>query len=65
MIVKKQILMRYLGLGWEEAHNSWSKDGVAFAATKLLEYFCKVVISLDNTIFTLDDPPLKLLSVPM
>ncbi len=23
--VKEQILIRYLGLGWEEAHRSWSK----------------------------------------
>ena len=26
--LKEQILIRYVGLGWEEAYHPWSKEGV-------------------------------------
>ena len=35
--VKEQILIGYLGLGWEEAHHAWSKDGVTFISEELLK----------------------------
>ena len=35
--VKEQILLGYLGLGWEEAHHAWSKDGVTFISEELLK----------------------------
>ena len=28
--VKEQILIRYLGLGWEDAHHPWSSHEVVF-----------------------------------
>ena len=28
--LKEQILIRYVGLGWEEAHHPWSKGGYIY-----------------------------------
>ena len=30
--VKENILIRYLGLGWDLAHNAWSEEGKAFSS---------------------------------
>ena len=47
--MKEQILMRYLGCGWERAYHPWSKNGTTYIATELLEHLLKVVIPLSNT----------------
>jgi hypothetical protein len=45
--VKEQILIRYLDLGWVEAHHPWSKKGHStYSAAELLEHFLKVVLPL-------------------
>ena len=46
--VKEQILIRYLGLGWEEAHHPWSKIKHQYTALKLLKHLCEVVIPLQK-----------------
>ncbi len=38
--VKEQILIRYLGLGWEEAHHPWSKNKHIYTASELLKHLC-------------------------
>ena len=40
--VKEQILIVHLGLGFEEAHHPWSRDGYEYYAVEVLEHFVKV-----------------------
>ena len=42
--LKEQILIRYVALGWEEAHHPWSKSGYIYTPIELLEHLTKVVI---------------------
>jgi hypothetical protein len=44
---KEQILMRYLGLGWVEAHHRWSSKGRTFTADELFDHSIRVVIPLE------------------
>ena len=46
---KEQILIRYIGLGWEEAYHPWSKGKHTYTAVELLEHLVKVVIPLSKT----------------
>jgi hypothetical protein len=46
--VKKQILISYLGLGWEESHHPWSKNKHIYTASDLLKHLCEVVIPLQD-----------------
>ena len=63
--VKEQILMRYLGLGWVEAHHPWSKKGHgSYSATELFDHFVTVVLPLADTHEVPDEPPLKLPGLP-
>ena len=38
-----------LGLGFEKAHNPWSRDRYEYSAVELLEHFVKVCIIHDKT----------------
>ena len=62
--VKEQILSRYLGLGWVEAHHPWTNKGHTYTATELLEHFVKVVLPLAETMEVPAEPPLKLPGLP-
>ena len=63
--VKEQILMRYLGLGWEEAHHPWSKKGHGqYSDTELFDHFITVVLPLADTREVPDKPPIKLPGLP-
>ena len=66
--VKEQILIRYLGLGWVEAHHPWSeKRGVSrytFLPCELLEHFVKVVLPLADSNTVPSKPPVKLPGLP-
>ena len=62
--VKDQILMRYLGLGWVEAHHPWSKNGNPFTPEQLLEHLVTVVIPLQQIKEVPDHPPYDLPSRP-
>jgi hypothetical protein len=62
--VKEQILIRYLGLGWEEAHYPWLKNKHTCTALELLNHLCEVVIPLQDTKKVMDQPPIKLPARP-
>ena len=63
--VKEQILIRYLGLGWVEAHHPWSKKGHGtYSATELIDHFVRVVLPLEKTNTVPDEPPLALSCLP-
>ena len=47
--VKEQVLIIYLGLGLEEAHHPWSKDGHEYTGVELLKHFVKVYLPLTKT----------------
>lgn len=57
--VKERILIRYLGLGWEDAHHPWSKGGVDYTPKQLLKHLTDVVIPLADTLKVPDEPPLN------
>ena len=44
--VKKQILIGYSGLGWEDAHHPWSSQGVVFNSQQLLNHLIEKVIPM-------------------
>lgn len=58
--VKEQILIRYLGLGWKEAHHPWSKEGKVFSSSHLLTHLISVVIPLEQKLHVPDEPPINL-----
>jgi hypothetical protein len=58
--VKEQILIRYLGLGWEEAYHPWSKNKHIYEPSELLEHLVTNVIPLQDTKEIPDKPPLDL-----
>ena len=63
--IKEQILIRYLGLGWVEAHHPWSKKGHGtFSPVELLDHFVKVVLPLADTKEVPTEPPLELPGLP-
>ena len=65
LAVKEQILMRYLGLGWTEAHHPWSKKGhVSYSADELFDHVINVVLPLADTHKVPDEPPLELPGLP-
>ena len=47
--MKEQILIVHLSLGFEEAYNSWSKDGDEYTSLQLIEHFVKVCLPLTKT----------------
>ena len=57
--VKEQMLIIYLGLGFEEAWHLWSKDGREYTAVELLEHFIKVCIPLTRTQKLLKETPME------
>ena len=62
--VKEQILIHYLGLGWECAHHPWSKSGVTFSSKQLLKHLIETVIPMANGLPIPVEPPIKFPSPP-
>jgi hypothetical protein len=62
--VKEQHLIHTLGLGWEEAHHPWTKNGWAYSSRQLLDHLCNVVIPLATKLNVPDDAPAKLPTAP-
>jgi hypothetical protein len=62
--VKEQILIGYLGLGWERAHNPWSKSRVTFSSKQLLKHLIETVIPMANELPIPVEPPIKFPSPP-
>ena len=56
--VKEQILIRYLGLGWEEAYHPWSKKGHTYQPLELLEHVINNVQTIKKT--PPSQPPVRL-----
>ena len=53
--MKEQILIVHLGLGFEEAHNPWSKDIYEYSSVELIENFVRVCL----TFTTKKEPPME------
>jgi hypothetical protein len=62
--LKEQILIRCVGLGWEEAHHPWTKGGYIYTPIELLEHLTKVVIPLQRYKTVPENPPMNLPSRP-
>ena len=62
--LKEQILIRYVGLGWEEAYHPWSKGGYIYTPNELLRHFTMVVIPLQRTKSVPEHPPINLPTRP-
>ena len=55
--VKEQILIRYSGLGWEQAYHPWSENGQLFSSRKLLKHLLNVVIPMEKEEDVPKEPP--------
>ena len=62
--VKEQILIRYLGCGWEEAHHPWSSGNGTYTSSYLFKFLKEVVIPLEKKHAVPNEPPLELPSPP-
>jgi len=62
--LKEQILIRYVGLGWEEAYHPWSKGGYIYTPNELLRHLTMVVIPLQRTKSVPKHPPMNLPTRP-
>ena len=60
--VKEQILMRYVGLDWPDAHHSWSKGNKVYSLLELLKHLVETVIPMadDGKHKVPKDPPVNL-----
>ena len=57
---KKRILICYFGLGWNAAHQPWSKNKYHYTPLELLQYLADVVIPLQHTEIVPSEPPVHL-----
>jgi hypothetical protein len=62
--VKEQILIRYLGLGWDDAHHPWSANGELFNSKHLLNHFVQNVLPLADTLEVMEDAPIHFPTPP-
>ncbi len=62
--IKEQLLMRSLGLRWNEAYHAWSKNRKPYTSTQLFRYFKQEVILLAGKPDVPGEPPLTLSSPP-
>ena len=62
--VKRQLLIRSLGLGWKETYHPWSEDGVDYSPDYLFNFLCNCVIPLSQTKEVPDGPPIELPAPP-
>ena len=59
-VVKEQILIRLLGLGWEEACHPWSRGGRTYTADELFNHLIDVVIPLADWLVVPSNSPASL-----
>ena len=62
--VKEQVLMRFIGLGWVDAHHPWSAKGEVFNAIHLFHHFIEKVLPLANKLEVPSEPPANFPSPP-
>ena len=63
-MVKDQILIRYLGLGWVEAYHAWSKNVVDYTPAYIFKFFTQVVLPLLTEKEVPPEPPVDLPAPP-
>jgi len=61
---KEQILIRYLGLGWEKAYHPWLRDKYTFTAMELLEHLVNTVIPLETSETVPKEAPYHMPRIP-
>ena len=59
--LKEQIRMRVLGLGWEDLHHPWSKDGKEFSVDDLASHLKDKIIPKEGRETIPEQPPVKTL----
>ena len=62
--VKEQILIRYLGLGWELAHYAWSEGGRTLSLEELYKHLVEVVITIAGDLAVPPEPPINIPTLP-
>ena len=58
--VKEQILIRYLGLGWELAHHAWSEGGRTLYSEEFYKNLVEVVITIAYDLAVPPEPPVTI-----
>ena len=62
--MKEQILIRNLGLGWEDSYHPWSAVGHTYNSEELLEHLLEVVIPMSSTRDIPLEPPMNVPKMP-
>ena len=62
--MKEQILIRYLGLGWELDHHAWSDGGRTFSSEEFYKNLVEVVITIADYLAVPPDPPMNIPTLP-
>ena len=62
--MKEQILIRYLGLGWELDHHAWSEGGRTFYSEELYRNLVELVIPIVDALAVPPEPPVKIPLLP-
>ena len=61
--VKEQILICFLGLGWEDAHHPWSSQEVVFNSWHLLKHLIEKVLPVTGHQEVLSKRPINFLNL--
>ena len=61
---KEQILIRYLGLGWELDHHDWYEGGRTFFLEELYKNLVEVVITIVDDLAVPLEPPVNIPTLP-
>ena len=62
--MNEQILIRYLGLGWIDAHHPWSQAGRCFKPDECFNHLTNVAIPLASELDMPFEPPATLPQSP-
>ena len=58
--VKEQIIIRYVGLGWDLSHRAWSEGGRTFSSKKPYKHLVDSVIPIVDDLAVPPDPPVNI-----
>ena len=58
--VKEQIIIRYLGLGWELDHHAWYEGGSTFSSEELYKHLAELVIPIADDLAVPPEPPVNI-----
>ena len=62
--VKEQVLIRYLGLGWELDHHAWYEGGRTFYSENFYKHLVELVIPIADDLAVPPDPPVNIPTLP-